>query len=146
MEFIVVMLPRFIAKFKSTNRFLSIKRAKRRRQYNIYIFFSSRTKLMIAVDLNWVVSELRCEQILYPRVNFYQNNSYEEKTSPKTKNSKIFPTTNLRTKFKLYICNEQRKLLIGIIMLKRLTSNILYSFTFTRNRNYLKDSAELFNT
>ena len=31
-------------------------------------------------------------------------------------------------------------------MLKRLTSNILYSFTFTRNRNYVKDSVELFNT
>ena len=43
--------------------------------------------------------------------------------------------TNFRTKCELYICSGQRKFLIGIIMLKLLTSIILHSF---RNRNYLK--------
>ena len=41
-------------------------------------------------------NELRCKHILYPIMNFYQYNSYEEKTSPKIINSKIFPTANLR--------------------------------------------------
>ena len=40
-------------------------------------------------------NELRCKHILYPIMNFYQYNSYEEKTSPKIINSKIFPTANL---------------------------------------------------
>lgn len=90
--------------------------------------------------------ELRCKHILYPLVNFYQYNSYEEETSPKKINSKIFPTANFRTKCELHICDEQRKLLIGIKMLKLLTSNVLHWFTFTRNRNYLRNSKILFNT
>ena len=49
---------------------------------------------MLAMYLNWVVTNSDAN-ILYPIMNFYQYNSYEEKTSPKIINSKIFPTANL---------------------------------------------------
>ena len=69
-----------------------------------------------------------------------------KKAFSKITNLKIFATSNFKTKCELYICCKKSKFLIGTIILKLLTSNILYSFAFNTNRNYLKDSAVLFNT